>query len=230
MKKFRRLGLLILGLGLALPFFYGTPAAAQKQGVEGEVEISKPTLPSPAPEAGPEATAEPGAEIPAWKARWELARLLAYDKNYTESLAQYEKLLTEKPDLDEARAEMAKVLFWAGRRDEALKVLEGLGREGGDPEIQLLKADLLTTQKRYAEAEKLYRNYLEAKSTDWAARFKLAQVLSWSKKYDQALKEYEAILKARPNDVQVRRNYALVLSWAGQHGRAAAELKKTLGD
>ena len=230
MKKNPQPALLFV-IVVTLAFFILTGAVcAQAPAKEGELVISEPSLPAPAPESARDGAAELGSEIPAWKARWELARLLAYSKSFDESLEQYRKLLAEKPELNEARSEMAKVLFWAGKRGEALKILEGLDQAGQDSETLLLKADLLATQKRYAEAEKLYRSYLDAKPADWAVRFKLAQILSWDKKYPPALREYEAILKARPNDIQVRRNYAFVLSWSGKHKQAAEELKKTLGD
>jgi len=187
-----------------------------------------PILPSTGPKQAGLGTE--GDEIPAWRARWELARLLSYTKRYDESLQQYRKLLAEKPGLNEARAEMAKVLYWAGRKTEALKELEQLPGGQASPETKLLKADLMTSDKRYPEAIALYREYLKDKPADSAARFRLAQVLSWSGQYPPALKEYEAILSQKPDDVQVRRHYAFVLSWAGQFEKAAKELEKTLKD
>ncbi len=185
-----------------------------------------PVLPAAGPkEAG--LTAE-GDEIPAWRARWELARLLSYTKRFDESLKEYRKLLGEKPDLAEARTEMAKVLYWAGHKAEALKTLEQLSGGQTTPETKLLKADLLASDKRYPEAIQLYREYLKGKPADLAVRFRLAQVLSWSGQYPPALQEYETILSQKPDDVQVRRHYAFVLSWAGEFGRAAKELKRTL--
>jgi tetratricopeptide (TPR) repeat protein len=171
-----------------------------------------------------------GDEIPAWRARWELARLLSYTKRYDESLQQYRKLLAEKPGHSQARTEMAKVLFWAGHKSEALKELEQLPGGQASPETKLLKADLMAADKRYPEAIELYRQYLKDKPDDLGARFRLAQVLSWSGQYPPALKEYEIILSQKPDDMQVRRHYAFVLSWAGQFEKAAKELKKTLND
>lgn len=171
-----------------------------------------------------------GDEIPAWRARWELARLLSYTKRYVESLQQYRKLLAEKPDLSEARAEMAKVLYWSGHKAEALKALEALSNGQITSEAKLLKADLLAGDKKYKEAIKLYREYLKVKPGDLEARFRLAQVLSWDKQYPPALKEFEAILSQKPEDMQVRRHYAFVLSWDGQFEKAAEELKRTLKD
>lgn len=167
-------------------------------------------------------------DIPAWRARWELARTLSYAKKLDESIAQYEKLLKEKPGLEQAKAEMATVMFWKGKQDEALKILEDIPIESMTPEARLTTADLYAAKGNYDKAESLYRGHLKANPKAHDVRFRLAETLSWAKKYKESIKEYEMILKSRPDDKQVRRKYALVLSWMGEHEKAAAELKKTL--
>lgn len=167
-------------------------------------------------------------DIPAWRARWELARTLSYAKKLDESIAQYEKLLKEKPDLEQAKAEMATVMFWKGKQDEALKILENIPVESMTPEAKRATADLYAAKGKYDKAESLYREHLKTNPKAEDVRFRLAETLSWAKKYKESIKEYETILKSRPDDKQVRRKYALVLSWMGEHEKAAAELKKTL--
>ena len=193
-------------------------------------EPSKPgaTQEGPPP-IGPRAQqVKPGEEIPDWLARLELARVLSYVKRYDESLAEYEKVIKEKPDLKEARIEMAKVLFWKGDQKAAARILEQFPTKDLSGETQVLMADLFVAQKDYAKAEPLYRDYLNSHPDDLDVRLKLADMLSWEKKYDASLAEYRKILKARPDDIQVRRRYAFVLIWAGRHTEAAQELKKTL--
>ena len=188
-------------------------------------------------ETGPGAIASPppppaeqlGEAVPDWQARLELARLLSYQKKYDESVAEYEKVLREKPDSVEARAEMGQVLFWSGRRDEALKTLEQVPPEKMDDQTRTVLADLYGAQKKYDQAEALYRAQLDRHLEDWETRLKLADLLSWSKRYREALDQYEIILKARPDDLQVRRKYAQVLSWAGRKAEAVKEMRKTLG-
>ncbi len=167
-------------------------------------------------------------EIPDWQARWELARVLSYVKRYDESVAEYNKLLKEKPALYEARAEMANVLFWQGKNAEALKTLEQIPAADITGNTSVLMADLYVIQKQYEKAETLYRGYLAKHPDKHKVRLKLAQTLSWDKKYDESLAEYRTILQAFPDDIQVRRKYAFVLIWSGKHLEAAAELKKTL--
>lgn len=171
---------------------------------------------------------KPGEDIPDWLARWELARVLSYVKRYDAAIAEYEKVLKEKPGLEEARIEMAKVLFWKGEQKAAARILEQVPPKDITGDTQVLMADLLVAQKDYAKAEPLYRSYLDNHPQDQTVRLKLADMLSWQEKYDASLAEYRKILKAKPDDIQVRRRYAFVLIWAGKHAEAAAELKKTL--
>ncbi len=170
----------------------------------------------------------PMIEIPAWQARWELARTLVALKRYEEALSEFQKVLKVKPDLAEARIDMAKVLYWTGRPGEALAELTAVpARLLGDPETLLL-ADLCRAEKRYEESRPLYTGYLKSHPDDQAARLRLAEMLSWMKQYEASLAEYEKILATRPDDVQLRRRYAQVLIWASRYDDAARELRKTL--
>jgi len=176
----------------------------------------------------PEAVKAGSEEIPDWIARWELARVLSYLKRYDESTVEYRKLIKEKPSLAEARAEMAQVLFWQGRPDDALEELERIPPASLNEETREILADLYRAQKRYDKAESLYQAILARNPDHQKVRLKLAEILSWAKRYDESLAEYGKILTKRPQDVQVRRKYAFVLIWAGRHAEGARELKQTL--
>lgn len=195
------------------------PAAAPALPEETAPAPIKPV--QPAPESIQE-------EIPDWKARWELARLLSYAKRYDESLAEYKAVVEQKPDLWEASVEMAQVMFWSGRQAEASEILEKIPPEHVDESAKLLMADLYVAQKSFGKAEPIYRAYLEAHPQDLEVGIKLADLLSWSKRYEEAIAQYQKILEARPDDVQLRRKYAYVLIWAGRQSEAAVELRKTL--
>jgi len=169
-------------------------------------------------------------EIPDWLARWELARVLSYTKKFDEALREYGRVLREKPDLSDARTEMAHVLYILQRHREALEELEKVGLGQLSAPARLLMAEILSTFKRYDEAEAIYRAHLAKHPTDGKVRLKLADILSWTKRYLAALEEFEILLRDRPQDTQLRRRYAFVLSWSGRHDDAARELKKTLPD
>lgn len=169
-----------------------------------------------------------GDEIPDWVARLELARVLSYAKRYDEAAAEYRKLLAKKPDLHEARTELANVLAWQGNREGMRNELEKLPMNRIDDKTKLMLAESYMIQKEYGRAEAIYMEYLARHADDLKVRLKLAEILSWEKKYDASLAEYEKILKVRPDDVQVRRKYSYVLIWKGNIDQAANELRKTL--
>lgn len=167
-------------------------------------------------------------EIPDWLARWELARVLGYVKRYDEALVEYRKLIREKSDLTDTRLEMAQLLFWQGKTDEALDEAEKVPPAKLNDDARELMADLYRSQKRYDRAEPLYRSCLERNPERHRVRLKLAEMLSWIKRYDESLAEYGKILAKRPQDIQVRRKYAIVLIWAGRNEEAVRELRQTL--
>jgi tetratricopeptide (TPR) repeat protein len=174
---------------------------------------------------GPEPATEP---LPAWRARWDLARALGYARLHDESLREYDRLLAERPHLLQARIERAQVLLWSGRQDEALDAFLALPEDALDPSAFLALADLLTACGEYALAEDLYASRLLADPADRTARRKLADVLSWQRRYPESLAEFERLLAQRPDDVSLRRQYANVLIWAGRHAEAADQLRQTL--
>ncbi|OPY72942.1 MAG: Tetratricopeptide repeat protein [Syntrophorhabdus sp. PtaU1.Bin058] len=167
-------------------------------------------------------------QVPEWKTRWELARVLSYTKRYGESITEYRKVLSKKPQLYEAKIEMAKVLYWMGKKEEALHALEDVPIQKLDEQAQAALAEIYITQKRYDKAEVLLRGLIAKNPKDYRARLKLAELLSWDKRYKESIAEYEIILNDLPDDRQVRRKYALVLMQSGRHSDAAAQLRKTL--
>ncbi|RPI64737.1 MAG: tetratricopeptide repeat protein [Planctomycetaceae bacterium] len=192
-------------------------------------QTSPATSPTSGPEiAQPTPSAPNNADIPDWQVRWELARVLGYSKKYDEAIRQYNKLLADKPDLLDAKVELAAVLFWSQRKDEALAMVEGINPSKLKPASQAQLAELYAVKQDYSAAEAIYRDLLRTSPDDLKLRLKLAQILSWSKQYDKSIEQYGIVLKAKPDDIQVRRQYAMVLIWAGRNAEGAIELEKTL--
>ena len=183
-----------------------------------------------AADAGKGRTVSPALaeEVPDWVARWELARTLAYAKRYDQSVAEYRKLLKEKPGLVKAQIEMAKILVAQKKNQEALAALQGVDAGQLDTDSLLAMADMCRDRKSYDKAAPYYRSYLAKRPDDHRARLRYAEMLSWEKHYDESLSEYRVILAALPDDMQVRRKYAMVLSWAKRYNEAAEELRRTL--
>lgn len=219
-------GFMAFTLSLAAPLY-----ALDTQGDVGS--LPQPGAPQPGlggPKALPPELVPIGEDIEDWQARWELARLLSYTKRYDASLSQYQKLLEEKPQLVQARIEMATVLFWSGKSEEAASILRQVPQQDLSSEAKIALVDIYIAGKEYAKAEELLKKHIQDYPTDDAARLKLAEILSWTKRYDDSLAAYESILQRHPDDVQVRRKYAYVLIWAGRQDQAASELRKSLGE
>jgi tetratricopeptide (TPR) repeat protein len=223
MRRFTWLLAVILA---AAGLFLCTGEALSESG-SAKPEVKSGQLGGVNPETKPSSEG-PLQEIPDWKARWELARLLSYVKRYQESVAEYEKVLKEKPDLLEAKIELARVHAWKGDQARAFEIMKSIPLEEIPEELRVLVADLHVARKEYAKAEPIYRRHLERHPEDLKARLSLAELLSWTQRYPESLSQYEILLKARPEDRQVRRKYAFVLSWSGRHADAIVELRRTL--
>ena len=116
-------------------------------------------------------------------------------------------------------------LFWVHKNSEKQQLAH---KKEQNLKAYLEHANMQNYLQNYAEAESLYRNYLDQFPTDKDAMVKLAKLLSWEKKYDEAIHLYQQILTQDPQNIQVRRQYAKVLIWNNQYPAAAMELKKTL--
>lgn len=218
-------------LTLVLSFFVAGAAGAQER------PSLLPPLPKPQPPkvepAPPKNTArvQPLHEVIAdWQARWELARALSYLKRYDESLAEYRKVLAERPDDVAVRQDYGQVLLWAGKSPEAYAELNRVPAAQLTPAAAIALADTQVARGEFTKAEAAYRQQLDRDPSDQLTRLKIAEILSWTKRYDEALKLYREILAVMPGDVQVRRRYARVLLWSGRPEESAAELRRTLSE
>lgn len=228
MKKIRTISTLVaVGLLCAVSVSF---AAQQETLVRTDKKMHSTQFPSA--ESGQDALdlVSLSQELPEWKARWELARVLSYVQRYDEAIDEYQKVLEEKPSLQQARLEMAKVMAWAGKTDQAQDILESFSSEDLDPESRLDLADIYAAQKKYEQAVSIYDSYLRDNPDQDRVRLKLAQTLSWASKYESSLKHYEMLVNKRPDDIQLRRQYAQALTWAEQYEQAIEQYRKTLKD
>jgi len=192
----------------------------------GPARAADPAVPSPSSTAA----RSPETDISDTAARLELAKVLTYDKKYTEAMEVYRQMLATDPGNLDAKIGLSEVLYWTGNSEAAAAMLKGVPEDKLDDKGKLMLADLFVAKKDYEPAIRIFSTYLDRKPDDWAVRLKLADVQSWTKRYPEAIASYEAILKARPHDRQVRRKYGMVLSWAGQNEKAAEQLRQSLND
>lgn len=163
-----------------------------------------------------------------WDARLEYARLLKNLQRYNESYDQYQRLLKEKPDSSQIKIELAEILYYKGKKREALESLEEIPQNQLDEKSLLLMAEIYQSLKEYHKAENIFRAELDKNPSNSLIQLKLAELLSWQKRYPESLKFYRDLLNKYPDDIQLRRKYAIVLMWKGDDREAAEELEKTL--
>jgi tetratricopeptide (TPR) repeat protein len=108
----------------------------------------------------------------------ELARLLSYTKRYEASVLQYKKLLDQKPDLAEARLELARVLYWKGDLDEVEKVFSTVPEQQLSPAAKLEMADIHVARKKYEPAVEIYAGHLLSEPSDHAVRLNWPRCLA----------------------------------------------------
>jgi thioredoxin-like negative regulator of GroEL len=163
-----------------------------------------------------------------WNARLEHARLLTYRHQYDEAENIFRTLLNLRPDSIAVKVDLASLLYYQGKDQEALDLLNQIPAEQRDHQVKLLIADIQLSLKHYAEAQAIYQEYLKYFPYDRDVQLKLAQLLAWQKKYEESLALYQDLLAQEPDNLQIRRHYALVLIWMGKYEQGMEELKKTL--
>jgi tetratricopeptide (TPR) repeat protein len=99
-----------------------------------------------------------GKDSPQWKTVWDEARKNALQGDFAEALNLYRELLVKKNNLEEARWELAKLLMYLKRWDEAAGSLEIL--IGSEPESVLYIGSLgkvMWEMEQYERAVDLFK-------------------------------------------------------------------------
>lgn len=130
--------------------------------------------------------------------RWELARAFGQAKKFDASVRTYRELISGEPTLYEAVVELATVLTWQDKREEAFAVLNTLPPDAAKDKVLVFLADHYSAQKDFARAEQLYNEYLAKFPNDSEVRLKYADMLAWKKDHKTARENYNQILDNNP--------------------------------
>ncbi len=121
---------------------------------------------------------------------------LESQKKLEDALVRYRTIMDRRPEDDEVRGHVARLLSWQGKLDEAIALYrEILVRHPVDLDTRVALARVLSWQKQFAEAEQLYRGVMEEAPADLDAAQGLADTLLWSQRPAEALPLYEAVYR-----------------------------------
>lgn len=130
----------------------------------------------------------------------EQGKSLEQQKRFTEAVAVYRQYLAVRPEHDEVRASMARLLSWQEQWDEAGALyLDILTRHPLDDESRAALARVLSWQKDYVAARREYERILRDHPQHPDALTGLGDVLLWSGHADQAIPYYQRAVDATGN-------------------------------
>jgi YaiO family outer membrane protein len=152
----------------------------------------------------------------------ERAKTLEAARQYQEAIAVYREYLTLRPDNDDVRGTVAKLLGWQGDYDESIALYrEILDRHPVDGDSRAALARALSWQKKYDEARAEYERVLRDDPNHLEAIRGLGDVLFWNGRPREALPFYERV-RALSDDSDLAKRIDMIK--AEQSGTRAPSL------
>jgi tetratricopeptide (TPR) repeat protein len=90
------------------------------------------------------------------------------------------------------------------------------------------RAEALAREKRFDEAEAVYRSALRSAPRDDRIRLGLARVILWSGRYVEAEREFAALLRERPRDAGALLGHAQAAYWMGDFRAALPRFERVI--
>lgn len=169
-------------------------------------------------------------ETPRWKSKWDLARKFTRQKKYDVALVLYREVLEIKPNLDDARFEMAQILRYMGKDTEAIEALEIFLESKPDrTDAMLPLAELLAAHENEKRAIKLYEQILLKEPANFSALKGLGEAYLKLKSYPEASNYLLKALSLNPRDVDLIYKMAICLDNLGKYGEAVAYYQRLIG-
>ncbi len=126
--------------------------------------------------------------------------LLADAAGFPRAIELYRAALADRPDAQDARLRLARVLAWSGRYDEALAEYDRLLAEPlAPPGLRVERAEVLSWAGRLDPAAAEFRALLAADPDDARAARGLARANSWSGRLAEADRNYKRALELAPD-------------------------------
>jgi tetratricopeptide (TPR) repeat protein len=147
-------------------------------------------------------------------ARMGLAYISEQDQDPEGAIKQYQTLLADDPNSDEARRRLAALFYATDKKKEAFKEYQILAdKTTGDKKAAALKelARLKTEGKDWLGAQKTYEEVLALSPKDTDALVGLGKSLEQQKQPDAAREKYEAAVTASPKNVGAQEALGVLL-------------------
>jgi tetratricopeptide (TPR) repeat protein len=123
----------------------------------------------------------------------------------------------------------AREAFEAGNRPLALALYDAvLASDPGDLEALFRSGQILSWDRRYAEAIARYDRLLAIDANRRDAAIERAKVLSWDRRFSDAERAFREVLRRWPEERDARLGLARTLSWRGKESAARAEYARVL--
>ena len=156
------------------------------------------------------------AQTTAGMSPYDAARERLREDRQADAIPLLQSELRMRPDNDDARLLLARVLSWQRRYDESLTEYRALlAKKPNDASIRAGYARVLAWSGRHQEAAREFKTAIEADSTNLETRVGYARVLSWSGDLAEASTEYQRILAADPRTGDAWLGLASVARWRG---------------
>jgi YaiO family outer membrane protein len=131
-------------------------------------------------------------------------------KEFDRAAGLYRDYLQRRPEDDEVRALLARVLSWQGQHEEAVALYRDiLIRHPVDIDVRIALARVRSWQQQFDESAAMYRAVLNEDPKNVEAKQGLADTLYWSKHYQEALRLYQEISDETHNPEVARRIVAV---------------------
>lgn len=166
-----------------------------------------------------------GEAAPQWKGLWNEARKSALQGDFAKAERQYRALLVLKDNLVEARWELARIMMYLKRWQEAGDLLELL-IEAEPDSIQYINAlgKVMWETTQYERAVDLFRKAYEKNQADRTALAGLVEGLIKLDRGSEALPYLEQLVRQEPTNRAIRRYLAFLLYDTEDYEKARAHL------
>lgn len=167
---------------------------------------------------------------PVWKKNWDIARELYRSSKFKEALIQYELLLSEKGNVNEARWEYVTILLYLERWQSAGEQLERLtAAEPDNMDYSLAQARVEVEIGRIDLAFKIYEQLYKASPGDtWIVQVLegLIMTLKLQQRGKESIPYLEQLITLQPDELELQMELAAFAIEQGQLGKAKKILNR----